>query len=418
VKKLIVRYCGWGEDWPLGQLADDGSVMLFEYCPEALAQGVELSPLHLKLSAQTYGRFPDFLHRLPGLLADSLPDGWGLMLMDRLFRARGMRHPGPLDRLAFMGNRAMGAFSFEPADEPDDAVPDWSLLAVAEEAQRSLMAEATDEATGEATAALRKLALTGGSPQGARPKALVRYHPTDGQLSTRADAAGEAWLVKFQAQGEHKEVCAIEQLYADLAREAGLAMPPSRYFDLSDKLAAFGVARFDLAGEWRVPVHSLAGLLQVDFRLPGATDYTALLRATRLLTHDAREVDKAYVRAVFNALFHNRDDHPKNFAWCLNRDRRWLLAPAFDLTFSAGPAGQHHMDYCGEGSAISSAHLLRLAEEGGVDKRFAQQSIERLAELAGSMRQRLSAYPIRRATGQALVRAIELCRKNMIGGEK
>lgn len=415
MKKLIVRYCAWGEDWPLGQLADNGSEMLFEYSPEALAQGLELSPLHLKLSSRTYGRFPDFLHRLPGLFADSLPDGWGLMLMDRLFRARGIHHPGPLERLAFMGNRAMGAFSFEPADEPDDVAPDWSLLAVAEEAQRSLAEEATDEAADEATAALRKLALTGGSPQGARPKALVRYQQGSGQISTRADAAGEAWLVKFQAQGEHKEVCAIEQLYADLAREAGLAMPPSRYFDLSDKLAAFGVARFDLVDEWRAPVHSLAGLLQVDFRLPGAADYTGLLRATRLLTHDVREVNKAYVRAVFNALFHNRDDHPKNFAWCLNRERRWLLAPAFDLTFSEGPAGQHHMDYCGEGNIIRSAHLLQLAAEGGVDKHFAQQSIERLAELAGNLRQRLSAYPIRRATGQTLVRTIEQCRKNMIG---
>ncbi|GHU11875.1 toxin HipA [Betaproteobacteria bacterium] len=411
MKKLRVRYCGWGEDWSLGQLADDGSTMLFEYASEALAQGLELSPLHLKVSAQTHGRFPDFLQRLPGLFADSLPDGWGLMLMDRLFRARGLRYPDPLDRLAFMGNRAMGAFSFEPADETDaDVAPDWSLLAVAEEAQRALMENATDEAI----ATLRKLALTGGSPQGARPKALVRYQPEREQISTRADAAGEAWLVKFQAQGEHKEVCAIEQLYADLARAAGLAMPTSRYFDLSNQLAAFGVARFDRIGEWRIPMHSLAGLLQVDFRIPGATDYTALLRATRLLTRDEREVGKAYVRAVFNALFHNRDDHPKNFAWCLNRERRWLLAPAFDLTFSAGPGGQHHMDYCGEGSSITSTHLLRLAAEGGVDQRFARQSIERLAELAGSLRQRLSDYPIRHATGQTLIRAIEQCRKNMI----
>lgn len=87
----------------------------------------------------------------------------------------------------------------------------------------------------------------------------------------------------------------------------------------------------------RVPVHSLASLLQVDFRLPGSTDYTALLRATRMLTRDEREVQKAYARAVFNVLFHNRDDHPRNFAWRLAQDRQWKLAPAFDLTFSEGP---------------------------------------------------------------------------------
>ncbi len=88
-------------------------------------------------------------------------------------------------------------------------------------------------------------------------------------------------------------------------------------------------------------MHSLAGLLHVDFRLPGSADYTAFLRVTRLLTRDEREVHKAYARAVFNVLFHNRDDHPKNFAWRLRQDRRWRLAPAFDLTFSEGPMGQH-----------------------------------------------------------------------------
>ena len=108
MKRLAVHYSGWGEDWPLGLLADDGTTLLFEYAPEALAQGLELSPLHLKLRATAHGGFPPHLLRLPGLIADSLPDGWGLLLMNRLFRQQGLRHPGPLDRLAFIGNRAMG----------------------------------------------------------------------------------------------------------------------------------------------------------------------------------------------------------------------------------------------------------------------------------------------------------------------
>jgi serine/threonine-protein kinase HipA len=311
MKRLAVHYCGWGEDWPLGLLADDGTTLLFEYAPEALAQGLELSPLHLKLRATAYGGFPPHLLRLPGLIADSLPDGWGLLLMDRLFRQQGLRHPGPLDRLAFIGDRAMGALRFVPAAEPDAEEPDWNLLALAKESERAL--------AGEAGAALRELALTGGSPQGARPKALVQYDAGSGHVSTRGDAPGEPWLVKFPAQGEHKEVCAIEQMYAELARDCGLEVPASAWFNLSSKLAAFGVARFDREQGSRVPVHSLAGLLQVDFRLPGSADYTALLRATRLLTRDEREVEKAYARAIFNVLFHNRDDHPKNFAWRLGR---------------------------------------------------------------------------------------------------
>ena len=219
MQRLSVHYSGWGEDWPLGQLADDGSNLLFEYAPEALAQGLELSPLSLKLRASAYGSFPAHLHRLPGLIADSLPDGWGLLLMDRLFRRQGVRHPSPLDRLAFIGDRAMGALRFVPAREADADEPDWNLLVLAEASARAL--------SGEAGAALHELAVTGGSPQGARPKALVQYEVATGQVSTLANAPGRPWLVKFPAQGEHKEVCAIEQLYAELARDCGLEVPDS-----------------------------------------------------------------------------------------------------------------------------------------------------------------------------------------------
>lgn len=407
MKQLSVHYCGWGEDWPLGRLADDGQTLLFEYSPEALAQRLELSPLHLPLRAQACGSFPAHLHRLPGLIADSLPDGWGLLLMDRLFRQQGLRHPGPLDRLAFIGERAMGALRFVPARDADAQEPDWTLLALAEESARAL--------AGEAGAALRELALTGGSPQGARPKALVQYDPASGQVSTRPDAPGSPWLVKFPAQNEHKEVCAIEQLYADLARDCGLEVPPSAWFDLSPHLAAFGVARFDREQGLRVPVHSLAGLLQVDFRLPSGCDYTAFLRATRLLTRDEREVAKAYARAVFNVLFHNRDDHPKNFAWRLGRDRRWRLAPAFDLTFSAGPMGQHHMDVCGEGAAIERRHLLHLATQGGVPLASAEATIARMLEQARGFADRIAALAIRRATAQEISRAIAACQRRLEG---
>jgi len=407
VKHIAVHYCGWGEDWPLGRLADDGTSLLFEYASQALAERLELSPLHLKLRPAAYGDFPRHLHRLPGLLADSLPDGWGLLLMDRLFRQHGIRHPGPLDRLAFIGERGMGGLRFVPPAPADATPPAWDLLALAQQSMRAMSADAD--------VALRELALTGGSPQGARPKALVQYHAASGQVSTSFTAPGTPWLVKFPAQGEHKEVCAIEQMYAELARDCGLEIPESTLFDLSPTLAAFGVARFDRESGMRIPIHSLAGLLHADFRLPGSADYTTFLRATRLMTRDERQVEHAYARAVFNVLFHNRDDHPKNFAWRLGRDRRWRLAPAFDLTFSDGPGGQHHMDICGEGAAISHAKLLRLAAEGGVAPKTASSMIERMLMQAHTFGQRASAFPIRRATVQRMNAEINRCRDLLRG---
>lgn len=409
MKRIAVHYCGWGQDWLLGHLADDGQNLLFEYSPQALQAGLALSPLHLSLRAQTYGGFPAHQHRLPGLIADSLPDGWGLLLMDRLFRQQKLPAPSPLDRLAFMADRAMGALRFEPVQSWGESEPDWGLLHLAQESAKVL--------AGEASSTLQALALTGGSPQGARPKALVQYDAATERISTLSDAPGQPWLVKFPAQGEHPEVCAIEQLYAELARDCGLDMPPSFYLRLSPKLAAFAVQRFDREQGQRVPIHSLAGLLHADFRQPSAVDYSSFLRATRLLTRDEREVEKAYARAVFNVLFHNRDDHPKNFAWRLNAQGRWQLAPAFDLTYSNGPGGQHHMDICGHGHRIEQTQLLQLAQEGGVQAAYAQNCIAQMLQQAAQLPQRLAHFShqadIRKSTQKQLLAHIKTCAQTL-----
>ncbi|TKC91748.1 hypothetical protein FAZ69_04725 [Trinickia terrae] len=122
MKKINVVYAGWGERFTLGQLADDGQDLLFEYSAEALQRGLELSPLKLPLAARTHGEFPAHQLRLPGLVSDALPDGWGMLLMDRLFRKQGRapQQMSALDRLAFIGDKAMGAFVFEPADDRFD----------------------------------------------------------------------------------------------------------------------------------------------------------------------------------------------------------------------------------------------------------------------------------------------------------
>lgn len=401
MKKLAVYYCGWGEDWLLGNLADDGTQLLFEYSHEAIRQGIAFSPLNLPLREQAHGDFPSFLCRLPGFIADSLPDGWGLMLMDRIFRRNGV-NPGPLDRLAFMGNRAMGALRYEPSEKFNEHEPDWDLLRLTKESERVL--------AGDIHAALLELALTGGSPQGARPKALVRYDKTTGKISTRSEAPGEPWLIKFPAQGEHKEVCAIEQLYAELARDCGIDMPDSACFDLSARQAAFGVARFDRKQGMRVQTMSLAGLLHADFRIPGAVHYGQFLRATRYLTAHEGETIKAYARAVFNVVFHNRDDHPKNVAWCLGKDRRWYLAPAFDLTFNAGPGGQHHMDIGGKGEDIKHEDLLKLAEYAGISSVLAGKIIDQTCAVSEGFIQKAAGFPIRKATVQSIGKSIERCR--------
>lgn len=401
MKTVQIRYQGWGENWPLGTLADNGQQLLFEYSSQALNEGLDLSPRHLPLQKQAMGNFPNHLWRLPGLFADSLPDGWGMLLMDRLFRKQGHRpeQVSPLDRLSFIGHRGMGALTYEP-DTQVDVLPDtMDLVALANESALVLQ--------GEDTETLQRLALLGGSPQGARPKVLVFYEPKTAHVSTVPMPSGSGWLVKFQALGEHKEVCAIEAFYAQLARACGLEVPLTHVFDLDEKQAALGIERFDLMQGLRVPVHSLAGFLHADFRIPSAVDYTTFLRATRMITRDEREVRKAFERAVFNVLFHNRDDHPKNLAYRLDAQRHWKLAPCFDLTFSQGPGGEHQMDVCGEGLNIQRSHLMQLAQTGGLDVRWAEQRLDGMLGVLDQWVDLIGEFDIRRSTAQAILQTVQ-----------
>ncbi len=391
MKKLSVFYDGWGEHWQLGTLADDGRQLLFEYSPAALRQGLELSPYCMKLRPQAYGDFPAHLQRLPGFIADALPDGWGKLLMDRVFRRSGLTPDAvsPLDGLAFVSGHAMGALSFEPASTLDAMPETVRLLDIAHEVQ-VVVAGAESEA-------LMQLALMGGSPHGARPKVLVHHDPLTGAMSTAPFASGVPWLVKFQAQNEHKEVCAVEAWYADLARACGLDIPATRAFDLSDDLGAFGIERFDVERGLRVPVLTLAGLLHADFRTPSLS-YIDLLRATRFLTRDEREVFKAFERAVFNVLFNNRDDHSKNFSYRLGEDRRWQLSPCYDLTFNEGPVGEHQMDVQGKGRNIDRHDLLALARQGGLPLTDAARSIDRMVSMASDLKASSDGKGIRPST--------------------
>lgn len=407
MKKIEVLFKGWGECWVLGVLAEDGNHLLFEYSAEALRRGIEFSPRHLKLQPQAFSNFPDHQQRLPGLIADALPDGWGMLLMDRLAAQAHLnrRTLSPLDRLGMIGDRAMGALAFQPVNDSSPSAFSMSLLQMATESHHEIRSHDS--------VALHELMFIGGSPHGVRPKALVQYDASTKKVHPHESNAGEPWLIKFQSLNEHKEVCAIEDVYAALARTCQLEMPQTHYFDLDTQFAGFGVKRFDRVNGMRVPIHSLAGFLHSDFRIP-SVDYETLLRATRLLTQSVREVQIAFERCVFNVVFHNRDDHAKNIAFRMNSQMAWELAPCYDLTFSFGPGGEHQMDIVGEGREPTQTHLLKLATRNGLSSTWAKQVIERMAEQAGNFSKLARNHAIRKKTEQVITKTIEASRKRML----
>lgn len=384
ISRLKIYYNGWGQHWHWASLwlPNTGSrSIVFEYSPEAISRGLELSPLNLPLSKEVAQDFPDYQDNLPGIIADCLPDGWGRLLIDRWFRKQeiSLHQVSALDRLACLGSNAMGAFSFEPEQHSTEGLAqEISLVTLAQESQNILQDKVSD--------LLNQLVLMGGSPHGARPKVLIYRSQAKNKYSNADFAGAEAWLVKFPAHNEKPEVCALEKIYAHCAQQCGLQMQPSEYFDLGNNLSAFGSKRFDRVDGMRVPMHTLAGYLHDNFRIP-ACDYDTLIRATAHISrNNQQEIQKVFRQAVFNVVFNNRDDHSKNFSFVLNRQQEWQLSPAYDLTFNEGPNGYHQMSVMGEALAVTQQQLLQLAKTAGIKKAQAQAIIEQICEVASQFK--------------------------------
>lgn len=413
MKELRVIYRGFDQEISLGTLADDGTQVLFQYSAQALDAKLDLSPLRLPLRQAAYpDRLGEFhtLHDVPGLIADSLPDGWGFRLMHRRLKTAGIKpsHLSTLDHLAYLGDNTMGALTYQPTRPDPLSDQDLSLLALAHEIEAVQNDDAYE--------VLAELARAGGSPGGARPKAMVYLQPDTQELRTQATRAPteEAWLVKFAAAEDASDSVAVEALYAQMAKACELGMSATQLFDLPRGQVAFGTQRFDRRGAQRVHVHSLAGLLHVNFQIP-ALGYDDFFRATRRLTRDQRELVKAVRLCTFNILMNNRDDHAKNFSFVREADGSWRLAPPYDLSYNPGYRGEHFLDIAGEGKSPTRSHILTAAMNAGLPRAVANQAVdevlamatpERLVELAKGL-------PVNKATVTTLTGVMRVNRKGL-----
>lgn len=347
----------------VGRLAQRRGEVLFEYHRDFLASGLELSPFRLPLAPGVVVGDPARFEGLKGVFDDSLPDGWGRLLIDRLARKSGFSAAalGPLDRLALVGARGVGALKYEP-EAPLAAAPSAIDLArVAQDAQAVLAQTRVRD--------LDALVALGSSPQGARPKALVWLNDR-GEVrphTARPTAGFTGWLVKFRGLGDDAHAGTLEQAFCLMARAAGIEVPPTRLLRAGRQPGFFAIQRFDLHGEGRLHVHTLGGLLEAPHG-SFAVDYRELLSATRALTRDEGAVAEMFRRACFNVLAHNRDDHARNFAFLMDDRGAWRPSPAYDLTYSSGPGGEHSMLVLGEGRAPTVDHLLRLARGAGLKR--------------------------------------------------
>jgi serine/threonine-protein kinase HipA len=372
VRRLAVLYePEEGRRVKVGRLATKDREILFEYDTAFLDLGLELSPFRLPLRPGVVVGEPALWAGIMGLFEDSLPDGWGRLLIDRRAARAGLSPAalGPLDRLSLIGARAMGALIYQP--EVDLAPPTVvSLPVIAAD-----VAAVLHDAKGPD---LDRLIALGGSPQGARPKVLVQV-AGDGTVvygDSRSHPGCTPYLVKLRARDDDAHAGTLEHAYTRMAARAGIDAPATTMLGRTRKHPGyFAIERFDRDGARKVHMHTLSGLLHAPHTYPSTT-YGDLLLATRRLTRDEAAVTEIFRRACFNVFAHNRDDHTRNFAFLMSERGEWRPSPAYDLTFSLGPGGEHAMLVARAGANPTEQDLLELARS--VDLRRPRPIIEQV----------------------------------------
>ncbi len=378
----------------------DGRVV-FEYRPSFRASGLEISPVHLPRSRVGPVEFPalrrlDAFQGLPGVLADALPDAFGNAVIRRYFEQKGTPAASlsPVQRLLYIGNRAMGALAFAPAMERGAHTGMDEALDIAR-----LVEQSRHVVEGNPEVAIPEMMALGASAGGARAKALVLWDP--GRARIRSAFAthepGEShWMIKFDgvSAGGGGNILAgdfrpgpfgrIEYAYSRMARSAGIEMPPTHLLE-ERAFGHFLVERFDRRGAERLHLHTLGGMLHVDYNQPGLLGYEDLFRTIRRLGLGQGVIDQAYRRMVFNVVARNQDDHVKNVAFLMTSDGTWRLAPAYDVTWACGSGWTrvHQMTIRGRNDGFTRRDLVEVADEWdvrGAGRQIVEEVLEAVAQ--------------------------------------
>lgn len=347
----------------IGDMVQNQGKIYFKYHPEFINRGLEISPFKMKLSNEILTPKETHFEGLFGVFSDSIPDGWGRLLLDRKLLSMGvnLNAISPLDRLTYIDKNSSGAISYEPEYENEyTSLNLIDLDFISNEIDTVLKGTSED--------IIENLFQLGGSSGGARPKILVGFNPkTEELLYGKSDLPEgfEHWIIKFPSSSDLIDIGLIEFSYNQMAQNAGIEVNKFRLFKSKKGKLFFGSKRFDRIHNERVHLHSVCGLLHDNFRM-STLDYGHIMDCAFNLEKDVNAHSKILRLATFNVLAHNRDDHSKNFSFLMDKNDNWKFAPAYDLTFSQSSYGFHSTTVAGESKNPTLQHLNELATHFGI----------------------------------------------------
>ena len=328
-------------------------VVAFEYDSDWLNNGFSISPFSLPLIKKVFIPKYEPFGGLFGVFNDSLPDGWGRLLVDRLF-LKNKINPNEIDnlnRLAVVQDSGMGALTYKPEHrfESENNISDYDILA--QECSKILEFQNSEN--------LDELFKLGGSSGGARPKILTSIDNED-------------WIIKFPSSSDPKNIGEKEYQYSLCAKDCGINMTETRLFPSKVCSGYFGIKRFDRKNGKKVHMVSASGLLETSHRLPNL-DYNTLMKLTLELTRNYLDIEQLFRLMCFNVFANNRDDHSKNFSFLFDDTKKeWHLSPAYDLTYSFSFNGEHATTINGEGKNPTVEDILAVAKNIGLKEKFAK----------------------------------------------
>lgn len=328
-------------------------VVAFEYDLDWLNNGFSISPFSLPLIKKVFIPKYEPFDGLFGVFNDSLPDGWGRLLVDRLF-LKNKINPVEIDnlnRLAVVQESGMGALTYKPEHrfQTENDVSNLDILA--QECSKILESQNSDN--------LDELFQLGGSSGGARPKILTSIDNED-------------WIIKFPSSTDPKNIGEKEYQYSLCAKDCGINMTETKLLPSEICSGYFGIKRFDRKNGKKVHMVSASGLLETSHRLPNL-DYNLLMKLTLELTRNYEDIEQLFRLMCFNVFAHNRDDHSKNFSFMYdNNKKEWHLSPAYDLTYSSSFNGEHATTINGEGKNPNLDDILAVAKNIGLNEKSAK----------------------------------------------
>lgn len=367
-KKINVLY----DERLVGTIAEiSNRKTAFEYSDEWLETGFSISPFSLPLKKQVFIPNKDYFNGLFGVFADSLPDAWGRLLLERLLKQRGKEvyEYTLLDRLAIVGSSGMGALTYEPQLEMTIDSKTDDLDELESQCRKILNTEYSEK--------LDELYRLGGTSGGARPKIMTKIDDS-------------YWIIKFPAHVDKKESGKMEYDYSICAKKCGIEMSETKLFESSKCKGYFGTKRFDrqqINGKTRhIHMVTAAALLEIDFEQP-SLDYHSLMKLTKIITNDNKEdIENMYRRMCFNVFAHNRDDHSKNFTFLYDDiNDSWRLSPAYDLTFSNTYYGERTTMVDGNGRNPGMKELVNVGVQAGMNRDICLGVAEKIKKLVFAM---------------------------------